>query len=157
MQVQGHVGRTAASTRKQAKTATASQRARPAVVLVEDDDDLRLVSAEVLRAAAFDVLECPNLLAAFVAVKSRVPDILLLDRELPDGSGLDLARWVRRRSSFDGVRVVVYSGRKTARDVEAALAAGCDAFVGKPCSPQTLVAEIEASTAPRQRRSGARP
>jgi DNA-binding response OmpR family regulator len=136
----GHAERT----RRRPK-ARAEQR-RPAIVLVEDDDALRLVSSEVLRAAGFDVLECPTLLAAFVAMKHRVPDILLQDRELPDGSGLDLARWVRRRSSFAGVRVIGFSARKSARDVEAALAAGCDAFVGKPCAPAKLVAVVHSNS-----------
>lgn len=145
------------SPRKQIKAAAPTRRRRPAVVLLEDDDDLRLVSAEVLRAAGFEVTECPTLVAAFVALRSGpVPDILLLDRELPDGSGLDLARWVRRRPSFDRVSVIGFSGRKTAGDVEAALAAGCDAFVGKPCAPATLVAKIEA-TSDARRRSGDRP
>jgi DNA-binding response OmpR family regulator len=130
-----HTENPAANTRNQ-------RTRRPVIVLLEDDEALRFVSAEVLRAAGYDVRECPDLLTAFVALKSAVPDIMLIDREVPDGSGFDLARWVRRQSAFDRVRVVGFSGRKNARDVEAAFAAGCDAFVGKPCAPADLVAEI---------------
>jgi two-component system, cell cycle response regulator DivK len=143
----GHARRPAAATRKQRKAPAPARRARPAVVLLEDDDMMRVVSAEVLRAAGFEVLECPTLLEGFAALEKRIPDVVVLDRDLPDGNGLDLARWVRRRASLAGVRVIGFSGRKSAQDVEAALDAGCDAFVGKPCAPATLVAEIRRSSA----------
>jgi DNA-binding response OmpR family regulator len=121
------------------------------VLLVEDDDDIRFLSATVLRSAGFDVRECPTLESAYRAVEQHAPAVLVLDRELPDGSGLELARWIRSRESYDEVRVIAFSGRQSPSDVETALGAGCDAFVPKPCSPATLVAEIRRSaTMPRR-------
>jgi DNA-binding response OmpR family regulator len=114
------------------------------MVLVEDDEDLRFISVAVLRAAGFEVVECASLSEAFVALLHRIPEILLLDRELPDGSGLELARWVRARSSYDAVRIIGLSGTDGPADVQAALDAGCDSFVPKPCAPATLIAEIAA-------------
>lgn len=111
--------------------------------IVEDDEDLRYLCAKVLRASGFTVIECATIAAAMVALEHRVPDAVLLDRELPDGSGLDLARSLRRQRSYDRVTIIGFSGRKSAREIEEALGAGCDAFVGKPCAPATLVAEIE--------------
>jgi DNA-binding response OmpR family regulator len=131
------------------------QRASPPLLLVEDDDDIRCLCAAVLRNAGFDVRECPTLESAYLAFEEEAPAVLLLDRELPDGSGLELARWVRSRESYDGVHVIAFSGRQSPVDVEAALGAGCDAFVGKPCAPATLVAEVRRTATmppPRDRR-----
>jgi DNA-binding response OmpR family regulator len=112
--------------------------------VVEDDADMRFLCAEVLRASGFAVVEWATLSAAFAALEHGIPDALVLDRELPDGSGLDLARWLRRRRSFDAVRIIGFSGRKSPQEIEEALRAGCDAFVAKPCAPAVLVAKIEA-------------
>jgi two-component system, cell cycle response regulator DivK len=123
---------------------TRARRRRPTIVLVDDDADLRFISVVVLRAAGYEILECADLAEAFAALQACIPDIVLLDRDLPDGSGLEVARWMRGRPSYDGVRVIGLSGRTSARDVEAALDAGCDAFVAKPCAPATLISEIAA-------------
>lgn len=140
-------GRPEASNGDEPEPHSRTTQRREAILLLEDNDDLRFLCAEVLRGAGYEVLECRNLEAAFVAVEGRVPDILLLDRELPDGSGLDLARWVRRRSSLDGIRVIAFSARTSPEDVAAAFAAGCDAFVGKPCGPLRLITRIAATAA----------
>jgi DNA-binding response OmpR family regulator len=112
------------------------------IVVVEDDDDLRGVCSEFLRSRGLLVSACATLLDAFVTIEHRVPDIVLLDHELPDGSGFDLARWLRRRRDYDQVRVIAFSGRKAPADVDEALGAGCDAFVAKPSAPNELLAMI---------------
>jgi DNA-binding response OmpR family regulator len=117
------------------------------IVFVEDDADLRSLYGEVLRAAGFVIVECATLADAFTALERAMPEVVLLDCDLPDGNGLDLARWLRLRSSCAGVRIVVFSGRRTPRDIALALAAGCDTFLEKPCAPSTLVAELAAAAA----------
>jgi len=118
-------------------------RRRPVVVHVEDDDDLRMLCAEILDDAGFEVVGCPTLRAGRLAIGASVPDVLLVDRDLPDGSGLDLVRWLRSNPSYATVHVIVFSARRSREDVEAAIAAGCDAFLGKPCAPDMLVETVE--------------
>lgn len=116
------------------------------VVMVDDDDELRAIVRDVLEDAGFEVLECRNLAAAFALLSDLVPDVVLLDRDLPDGCGLDVARWMRRRGVFDDTRIIGLSGRHTPSDVEAARDAGCDAIVAKPCTSDGLVAEIRGTS-----------
>jgi len=118
------------------------------VVMVDDDEDLRMIIRDVLEEAGFEVLECENLSEAFDVLQGIVPDIVLLDRDLPDGNGLEVARWMRGRCAYDGARIIGLSGRNSPSDVEAARAAGCDASVAKPCTAETLVAEIRATSSP---------
>jgi DNA-binding response OmpR family regulator len=118
------------------------------VVMVDDDEDLRLIVRDVLEDAGFEVLECENLATAFALLSGIIPDVVLLDRDLPDGNGLTVARWMRDRHAYDGARIIGLSGRNNPSDVEASLAAGCDAVVAKPCTASVLVAEIRA-TSPR--------
>jgi DNA-binding response OmpR family regulator len=121
---------------------------RRTVVVVDDDADLRFLCAEVLRAARLDVIECATLAAGFATLRKVVPEIVLLDGDLPDGSGLDLARWMRARGAYTRTRIVGFSGRKGERDIAAALDAGCNDFIGKPCSPAVLLAHLGAARAP---------
>jgi DNA-binding response OmpR family regulator len=118
------------------------------IILVEDEADLRCLCADALKRAGFAVVECPTLASAFSALERVAPGIVLLDRELPDGSGFDLASWMRQRSLYEGVPILGFSGRKSLQDVEAALVAGCDAFLGKPFTVGRLVAEISRTLAP---------
>jgi DNA-binding response OmpR family regulator len=117
------------------------------VFLVDDDEDLRMILRDVLEGEGFEVVECEDLATALALLDGLVPDVVLLDRDLPDGSGLDVARWMRRRTAYDGARIIGLSGRTDRADVAAAFAAGCDAVVGKPCTADALVEEICGSRA----------
>lgn len=121
----------------------AAARRGPRVVHVEDDDDLRGLCGEILDEAGFVVVGSATLAAGRSAILASIPDVLLVDRDLPDGSGLDLVRWLRATPAYARVHVVVFSARKSREDVESAVAAGCDAFLGKPCAPDVLVETIE--------------
>lgn len=117
------------------------------VVMVDDDEDLRMIIRDVLERAGYEVIECEDLATALALLAGLVPDVVILDRDLPDGSGLDVARWMRGRVAYDGARIIGLSGRTDRADVAAALAAGCDAVVGKPCTADALVDEICGSRA----------
>jgi DNA-binding response OmpR family regulator len=121
----------------------AAVRRGPCVVHVEDDDDLRGLCGEILDEAGFTVVGCATLAAGRSAIIASVPDVLLVDRDLPDGSGLDLVRWLRGTPAYASIHVIVFSARKSREDVESAVSAGCDAFLGKPCAPDVLVETIE--------------
>jgi two-component system phosphate regulon response regulator PhoB len=126
------------------------------VLVVDDDDDLRCVILDVLEEAGFDAIGCGDIATVLALLDGLVPQVVLLDRDLPDGSGLDFARWMRRRPLYDGVRIIGFSARTTPLEVDASLAAGCDAFVGKPCAPAALLREIHAASDRRRARSGLR-
>lgn len=126
---------------------------RKMVVVIDDDDDLRCVVLDVLEEAGFEAIGCGDLATALALLNGVVPDVVLLDRDLPDGSGLDFARWMRHRPIYDGVRIIGFSGGSSPLDVDASLAAGCDAFVGKPCSLAALMRQIHAKSDRRRARS----
>jgi len=128
--------------------------ARELIVMVDDDSDLRSTVALVLEDAGYEVVECADLASAFALLTAVVPHVLLVDRELPDGSGLQLAAWMRRQRAYDDVRIVGFSGRDSSTDIEAAFAAGCDDFVAKPCRPEILLRGIR-GTSQRTRGVGA--
>lgn len=111
------------------------------VLLVEDEDlNRRLVRAMLTRAAdqrlrTATVFEAATLSAARTALSGDTPDVVLLDVQLPDGSGLDLARRIHADSADDAANrpvVIALTAGALPEQRAAAIDAGCDAVILKP-------------------------
>jgi DNA-binding response OmpR family regulator len=119
------------------------------IVVCEDDEATLALLCEHLRADRFDVHPAPCAADAMRLCHYKAPDLLLLDLGLPDASGLDVLREIRRASSatgrFDsGLPVIVLSGRCAEADRVRGLAEGADDYVCKPFHVSELAARIEA-------------
>ena len=98
------------------------------ILLVEDDPEVCDVLAFLLGREGYEVRPALSLREA-MSLRERF-DLYVIDRQLPDGDGLELCRAVKRQTS--GARVVIYSGSALPEDHKAASAAGADAYVNKP-------------------------
>lgn len=117
------------------------------VVVCEDDPATLELLCDHLRADRFDVVPAPSAADALRHCQYRSPDLLLLDLGLPDASGLDVLREIRRaeRSTgrFDsGLAVIILSGRSSDADRVRGLDEGADDFLGKPFHVPELVARM---------------
>jgi DNA-binding response OmpR family regulator len=117
------------------------------VVVCEDDPATLELLCDHLRADQFEVVPAPSAADALRQCQYRSPDLLLLDLGLPDASGLDVLREIRRaeRSTgrFDpGLAVIILSGRSTEVDRVRGLDEGADDFLGKPFHVPELVARM---------------
>lgn len=113
----------------------------PQILLLEDDAALSSGIALALKAAG-RVVPCADLAAARQALSTQHFDLLLLDVNLPDGSGLDLCREVRRTSS---VPILFLTARDAEYDEVAGLEAGADDYIVKPFSLAVLRARVSAA------------
>lgn len=123
------------------------------VLLVEYDADTRKSFGTTLRHAGFRVIEAPTIKDAEDAVRAVLPDAVVLDCILPDGDGLGLVnRW--RDSAMARVPVIVVTAHHERQDIDAAILAGADVFVRKPCPESVLTAHVNrviVSTTPTRR------
>ncbi|MGH9173103.1 MAG: response regulator transcription factor, partial [Vicinamibacterales bacterium] len=78
--------------------AESDQRENPLILAVEDDPDIQRLIARRLREAGFEVITATTAGDGFVLFGERIPDLIMLDLNLPDGSGLGLVRQVRASS-----------------------------------------------------------
>jgi len=108
-----------------------------AILLIEDDPAQRLLLAAYLRQANFQVEEAGTLAQGRALATAVHPSLVLLDLNLPDGDGLDLARELIRR----GTSVFVVTSRP--KDRLLALELGAVDFVEKPYDPRELLARIQ--------------
>jgi CheY-like chemotaxis protein len=118
-------------------------RATPLVLVVEDDDDTRLLYSEYLSSLGYTVRASADGGAAVRAVLAEQPDLVVTDIALPSQSGFDLVAALRGDERTRRLPIVALSGLVQARVVEQARQAGCDAFLLKPCPLDRLLGEIE--------------
>jgi CheY-like chemotaxis protein len=114
----------------------------PLVLIVEDYQDAREMYAAYLQYSGFRVAEATNGYEAVQQAQDLKPDIILMDLALPKLDGWEATRRLKSDPRTRDISVVALSFHALEGHAEGARAAGCDAFVTKPCLPDALVAEI---------------
>ena len=116
--------------------------------MVEDEESITEPLAEALEREGFDTRVAGTVEAALEEARRELPDLVLLDVMLPDGSGYDVCRELRRSSE---VPIIMLTARGEETDRVVGLELGADDYVVKPFSAREVVARIRAVL----RRSGA--
>lgn len=119
------------------------------ILLVEDDPQIRLMTAQYFRREGFRVSVAGDVRAARQQIEAAAPDIMLLDVMLPGGNGLDLCRDLRAHTQLP---IILLTARGEEADRVAGLEVGADDYVTKPFSLRELLARVRAVL----RRAGAR-
>ncbi|MCC7019519.1 MAG: response regulator transcription factor [Ardenticatenales bacterium] len=124
---------------------------RPATILVVDDEpSIRTVARAYLEQAGYRVVCTDNGPDALLQAEAELPDLVVLDLNLPGMDGMEVAARLRERSD---VYIVMLSARTEEADRVAGLRLGADDYLTKPFSPRELVARVDAVL--RRRRGGA--
>jgi two-component system phosphate regulon response regulator PhoB len=114
------------------------------ILIVEDERPIREMIAYGLRRAGFDVREAEDCRDAKKQLADRQPDLLLLDWMLPDMSGLELAKNLKRDKETRELPIIMLTARAEEADKVSGLEGGADDYMTKPFSPRELVARINA-------------
>ncbi|MGH8149896.1 MAG: phosphate regulon transcriptional regulator PhoB [Steroidobacteraceae bacterium] len=117
---------------------------RKQVLVVEDERPIREMIAFGLKRAGFEVREAEDCQSARVSLADRRPDLVLIDWMLPDSSGLELTRAIKRGRETRELPVILLTARAEESDKVAGLEGGADDYITKPFSPRELVARIHA-------------
>jgi two-component system, OmpR family, KDP operon response regulator KdpE len=115
---------------------------RPRVLVVDDEQQILRALRTSLRGAGYDVETADSVESALAAAAMRPPEAVILDLVLPDGTGTDVCRELRKWSSAP---VIVLSAVGEEREKVAALDAGADDYVTKPVGIDELLARLRAS------------
>ncbi len=111
------------------------------ILLVEDNEKIMQGNERMLRRRGYGVVKALTLEEARKALEVRMPDLIVLDIMLPDGSGLDFMAELRRHSQ---VPILLLTGLTTTEDVVRGLTAGGDDYLAKPYDFGVLLARVEA-------------
>jgi two-component system phosphate regulon response regulator PhoB len=114
------------------------------ILVIEDERPIREMIAFGLRRAGFDVREAEDCRSGRAELADRRPDLLLVDWMLPDMSGLELTRQLKRDRDTRELPIILLTARAEEPDKISGLDGGADDYVTKPFSPRELVARINA-------------
>jgi two-component system, OmpR family, phosphate regulon response regulator PhoB len=114
------------------------------VLVVEDERPIREMVAFGLKRAGFEVREAEDSRSARICLADRRPDLVLIDWMLPDMSGLELTRAIKRDRDTRELPVIMLTARAEESDKVAGLEGGADDYITKPFSLRELVARINA-------------
>ena len=110
------------------------------LLIVEDQPEIRMLIQMALEFENFEIHEAPDGDAALALLPTLRPDLVVLDVLMPGSrNGLDVCRAIKADAQLSGTRVVMLSARSQPSDRQAGLAAGADAYLVKPFSPNELL------------------
>jgi two-component system chemotaxis response regulator CheY len=115
------------------------KRFRPLVLVIDESRDARLTVRFYLPNEGYEVAEAAGGQSAFESVASNLPDLVLIDLNMPGPSGVLAAQRLRTIAQMEGVPLVACAGPDSQAYRDAASAAGADAYLTKPINPTVLL------------------
>jgi CheY-like chemotaxis protein len=113
------------------------------ILLVDDYPDALEIWGLYLRSMGYDVETATDGLSAVEQAHNHLPDIIVLDLELPGITGFEAAMRLRQAPDTQDIPLIAATGYSHVKQLDQARQSGFDAIVVKPCEPAVLVAEIE--------------
>lgn len=114
------------------------------ILVIEDQPATSALIKEVLTEEGYEVAVADTLAKARAAVARAMPEIVILDRNLPDGDGLDLCKELREQEKSSSLPVLILTAQKAVQEKVAGLRGGADDYLTKPFNTEELVARVEA-------------
>lgn len=115
------------------------KRFRPLVLVIDESVDARLTVRFYLSNEGYEVAEAASGQSAVESIASNLPDLVLIDLNMPGPSGVLAAQRLRNIPQMEGVPVVACAGPDSQAYRDAARAAGADAYLTKPFNPTVLL------------------
>lgn len=118
------------------------------VLLIEDNEQNRYLATFLLERRQFQVVSAHDGRSGIEIAPRLLPDIILLDIQLPGMDGYAVARALRLIPALQQTVIVAVTSYAMVGDRERSLEAGCNGYIEKPINPETFVSEIESYLPP---------
>jgi len=112
------------------------------VLYVEDNPENRMLIRRILQAEGYHVLEAENSAAALHKLGETVPDLVLMDINLPEMDGYTLTNRIKSLPGMAEVPIIALTANVMKGDRERTLQAGCDGYIQKPVDVDNFPLEI---------------
>ncbi|MFQ5467712.1 MAG: response regulator [Kiloniellaceae bacterium] len=104
-------------------------------VLVVEDNELNMkLFHDLLEAHGYNILQTKDGVEALNLARSHHPDLILMDIQLPEVSGLEVTRWIKDDQALRGIPVIAVTAFAMKGDEEKIRDGGCEAYISKPIS-----------------------
>lgn len=114
------------------------------IYIVEDDESIREIETIALKNSNYIVSAFENAKEFYKKLDELVPDLILLDVMLPDESGYDIVRKLRKRQATQDIPIIMVTAKTTEMDMIKGLDGGADDYIKKPFSIMELITRVKA-------------
>ena len=113
------------------------------VMIVEDNELNMKLFNDLLEAKGYNTIQTRNGMEALELARAHRPDLILMDIQLPEVSGLEVTKWLKEENELHAIPVIAVTAFAMKGDEERIRQGGCEAYISKPISVNTCLATIE--------------
>ena len=112
------------------------------ILVIEDEEDNRRIVRDLLTNVGYEIIEAVTGPEGVTAAATHVPDLILMDIQLPGLDGYEATRRIKADPALHHIPIIVVTSYALSGDAAKAFEAGCDAYISKPFSPRALLAKV---------------
>ena len=113
------------------------------VLIVEDNELNMKLFHDLLDAHGYKTLQTRDGMEALDIAREHHPDLILMDIQLPEVSGLEVTKWIKEDDSLASIPVIAVTAFAMKGDEEKIIEGGCQAYIAKPISVSSFLETIE--------------
>ncbi|MBL4667322.1 MAG: response regulator [Sneathiella sp.] len=113
------------------------------VLIVEDNELNMKLFRDLLEAHGYDTLQTKDGMEALSLAREHKPDLILMDIQLPEVSGLEVTKWIKEDENLKSIPVVAVTAFAMKGDEEKIREGGCEAYVAKPISVEHFIKTVK--------------
>jgi two-component system cell cycle response regulator DivK len=113
------------------------------VLIVEDNDLNMKLFNDLLEAHGYNTLQTKDGMDALRMARQHVPDLILMDIQLPEVSGLEVIKWLKEDDNLSAIPVIAVTAFAMKGDEEKIRNGGCEAYIAKPISVSNFMRTVE--------------
>jgi two-component system cell cycle response regulator DivK len=118
--------------------------ARRKTVLIVEDNELNMkLFNDILEAQGYAVLQTRDGLSALDIARQHMPDLILMDIQLPEVSGIEVTKWLKEDERLRAIPVIAVTAFAMKGDEEKIREGGCEAYISKPISVMSFLQTID--------------
>ena len=116
----------------------------PKRVLIVEDNDLNMkLFHDLLEAHGYDILQTKDGMEALRLARLHHPDLILMDIQLPEVSGLEVTKWIKEDDDLRTIPIIAVTAFAMKGDEEKIREGGCEAYIAKPISVANFLQTVE--------------
>src|SRR5579863_4018815 len=112
------------------------------VLIVEDNDLNMKLFHDLLEAHGYDILQTKDGMEALKLARQHHPDLILMDIQLPEVSGLEVTRWIKEDEQLKAIPVIAVTAFAMKGDREKMRSGGCEDYIAKPISVASFLKTV---------------
>ncbi len=123
--------------------AAAKVRSTGKCVLIVEDNELNVkLFSDLLEAHGYRTMQTKDGIEALKIARATRPDLILMDIQLPEISGLEVTRWIKQDPDLKSIPIIAVTAFAMRGDEERIRAGGCEAYLPKPISVEKLISTV---------------